>query len=42
MKAQIDEYRGRLYNDITDCVNSPRYDCEACWNEEMEGEDAEI
>ena len=31
--------RGRLYNDIADCVNSPRYDCEACWNEEMEDED---
>lgn len=31
--------RGSLYNDITDCVYSPRYDCEACWNEEMEAND---
>lgn len=31
--------RGKLYNDNADCVNSPRCDCEACWNEEMEEQD---
>ena len=31
--------RGKLYNDNADCVNFPRCDCEACWNEEMEEQD---